>query len=171
VGFADDDENGMTGRPLRMACIGNIDLVGVKLADGAIRPVVGRRVTMDEAGAALEEHRARRSIRRADPRPTAEEWKRKCAFALASATAFDERSDPGWCQHLHCNAFVADPVEAVRTLYAAHDEEVSDLHARRMEAFLEQRPQGAFGRHGYDPADFGWTYAGLAEEFADYTAR
>jgi hypothetical protein len=40
-----------------------------------------------------------------------------------------------------------------------------------MEAFLEQRPQDAFGRHGYDPADFGWTYSGLAEEFADYTAR
>jgi NADPH2:quinone reductase len=98
VGFADDHENGMTGRPLRMACIGNIDLVGVMLAwvdqidpgmrrfgfnpygrdvaeevhgdllrlvaDGAIRPAIGRRVTMDEAGAALEEHRARRSIGR-----------------------------------------------------------------------------------------------------------
>jgi NADPH2:quinone reductase len=32
VGFADDDNNGMTGRPLRMACIGNIDIVGVMLA-------------------------------------------------------------------------------------------------------------------------------------------
>jgi NADPH2:quinone reductase len=32
VGFADDDENGMTGRPLRMACIGNIDIVAVMLA-------------------------------------------------------------------------------------------------------------------------------------------
>ncbi len=98
VGFADDDRNGMTGRPLRMACIGNIDLVGVMLAwvdrvgpgmrrfgfhpfgrdvageihadllrlvaEGAIRPNVGRRVTMHEAGAALEEHRARRSIGR-----------------------------------------------------------------------------------------------------------
>ena len=32
VGFADDDDNGMTGRPLRMACIGNIDIVGVMLA-------------------------------------------------------------------------------------------------------------------------------------------
>ena len=32
VGFADDDNNGMTGRPLRMACIGNIDIVGVLLA-------------------------------------------------------------------------------------------------------------------------------------------
>jgi len=98
VGFADDDENGMTGRPLRLACIGNIDLVGVMIAwadhvdpgmrrfgfnpygrtvadeihadllrlvaEGAIRPAVGRRVSMDEAGAALEEHRSRRSVGR-----------------------------------------------------------------------------------------------------------
>jgi NADPH2:quinone reductase len=95
VGFADDDNNGMTGRPLRMACIGNIDIVGVMLAwvravdpgmrrfgfnpfgrdvadaihadllrlaaDGKIRPVIGRRVTMLEAGMALAEHEARRS--------------------------------------------------------------------------------------------------------------
>jgi len=98
VGFADDDENGMTGRPLRMACIGNIDLVGVMVAwvdkvdpgmrrfgfnpygrdvadevhadllrlvaAGSIRPHVGRRVTMEEAGSALDDHRARRSVGR-----------------------------------------------------------------------------------------------------------
>ncbi len=98
VGFADDDENGMTGRPLRMACIGNIDIVGVMVAwvddvdpgmrrfgfnpfgrdvadtthghllelvaSGEIRPFIGRRVTMEEAGAALDEHEARRSIGR-----------------------------------------------------------------------------------------------------------
>ena len=98
VGFADDDENGMTGRPLRMACIGNIDLVGVMVAwvdkvdpgmrrfgfnpygrdvadevhsallrlvaDGSVRPHVGRRVTMEQAGAALDDHRARRSVGR-----------------------------------------------------------------------------------------------------------
>jgi NADPH2:quinone reductase len=98
VGFADDDDNGMTGRPLRMACIGNIDIVGVMLAwvepvdpgmrrfgfnpfgrdvadeihadllrlaaEGKIHPYVGRRVTMEEAGRALDEHDARRSVGR-----------------------------------------------------------------------------------------------------------
>jgi NADPH:quinone reductase len=98
VGFADDDANGMTGRPLRMACIGNIDIVAVMVAwaesvdpgmrrfgfnpfgrdvadeihadllrlaaAGAIRPFVGRRVTMEEAGRALDEHEARRSVGR-----------------------------------------------------------------------------------------------------------
>jgi NADPH:quinone reductase len=98
VGFADDDENGMTGRPLRMACIGNISIVAVMVAwaesvdpgmrrfgfnpfgrdvadeihhdllrlvaDGKIHPVIGRRVTMAEAGAALDDHEQRRSIGR-----------------------------------------------------------------------------------------------------------
>ncbi len=108
---------------------------------------------------------------RSDPRPTAEEWKRKCAFALGSAVAYDEKSADGWCRHLPYEALVADPLGAVRDLYRTFGDEVSDLHARRMEAFLEQRPQDAFGHHRYDPADFGWTYAGLAEEFADYTSR
>lgn len=98
VGYTDDDENGMTGRPLRMASIGNISIVGVLcayvddldpgmrrfgfnpygrdvgesvhadllrlIADGKIRPHVGRRVSMEEAGAALDEHEARRSVGR-----------------------------------------------------------------------------------------------------------
>jgi NADPH2:quinone reductase len=88
----------MTGRPLRMACIGNIDIVGVMVAwaesvdpgmrrfgfnpfgrdvadeihadllrlvaEGAIRPYVGRRVTMEEAGTALDTHKDRRSLGR-----------------------------------------------------------------------------------------------------------
>jgi hypothetical protein len=108
---------------------------------------------------------------RADPRPTANEWKRKCAFALESAVAFDEKSDEDWCQHLHYDALMADPVETVRQLYRRFGSEVSDLHARRMEVFLQHRPKDAFGKHHYDPVDFGWTYPGLAEEFSDYTAR
>ncbi len=108
---------------------------------------------------------------RTDPRPTAEEWKRKCTFALASAMAYDDRAPAGWCQHVRYDDLVADPVGAVSTLYAAFGEEVSDLHARRMRAWLRDRPQDAFGRHRYDPADFGWTYPELAEEFAVYNAR
>jgi hypothetical protein len=108
---------------------------------------------------------------RSDPRPTAEEWKRKCAFALGSALAFDEKSDDGWCRHLHYDELTADPLATVRALYADSGGEVCDLHARRMQAFLDHRPKDVFGRHNYDPADFGWTYAGLAEEFREYTDR
>lgn len=100
IGYADDDENGMTGQPLRMASIGNISIVGVLcayvepeqldpgmrrfgfnpmprsvgeevhadllrlVAEGKVRPHVGRRVSMEDAGTALDEHEARRSVGR-----------------------------------------------------------------------------------------------------------
>ena len=59
----------------------------------------------------------------------------------------------------------------VSALYAQFGEEVTDLHARRMRAWLVDRPQDAFGHHRYDPADFGWTYAELGEEFSRYSSR
>ena len=108
---------------------------------------------------------------RSDPRPTAEEWRRKCAFALRSAMSFDEKAREGWCQHLHYDALVTDPVASVQALYRQFDEEVGPLHASRMHAFLEHRPQDRYGRHRYDPDDFGWTYADLAAEFAEYIQR
>ncbi len=108
---------------------------------------------------------------RTDPRPTAQEWKRKCHFALSSAMAYDDGHDAGWCRHLRYDDLLADPVAAVSGLYASVGETVSELHVRRMQAWLRDRPQDAFGRHRYDPADFGWTYEGLADEFGDYARR
>lgn len=98
IGFADDEANGMTGRPLRMASIGNISIVGALcawvddlppemrrfgfnpfgrdvgdevhddllrlVAEGTIRPQVGARVPMEEAGAALDRHEARQAVGR-----------------------------------------------------------------------------------------------------------
>ena len=127
-------------------------------------PVVTSLASLANAG-------QRPLTKRTDPRPTADEWKRKCAFALGSAVSFDTKAGDGWCQHLHYDALMKDPVGTVRQLYRQFDSEVSDLHARRMEAFLEHRPKDAFGSHRYDPADFGWTYLGLADEFSDYIER
>jgi Sulfotransferase family len=108
---------------------------------------------------------------RTDPSPTAEEWRRKCTFALTSAMAYDDKASEGWCQHVRYDDLVADPVATVSALYAHHGEEVSELHVRRMKAWLRDRPQDVFGRHRYDPADFGWTYEGLADQFQHYTDR
>ena len=127
-------------------------------------PVVTSLASLANAG-------QRPLTRRTDPRPTATEWKRKCAFALGTAVAFDEKSEEGWCQHVHYDSLIDDPIGTVRQLYRRFDSEVGHLHARRMEAFLEHRPKDAFGRHHYDPADFGWSYFGLAEEFSEYSER
>ena len=109
--------------------------------------------------------------RRRDPLPTATEWRRKCEFALRSAMAYDDKAPSGWCRHLYYDSLLADPVAAVRELYLSFGDEVSDEHAERMTALLADRPQDAFGRHRYDPADFGWTYAEISEQFSYYTGR
>jgi NADPH2:quinone reductase len=94
VGFNDDPESGLTGRPLRKVSMGNFSVLGVLLsynqaslpmrrfgvtpnppergvevhralcelvADGAIRPVIGRRISMGQVAVALEDHEARRT--------------------------------------------------------------------------------------------------------------
>jgi len=109
--------------------------------------------------------------RRRDPRPTATEWRRKCSFALRRAMAYDAKASSGWCRHMYYDALLADPVRAVRELYISFGDEVSDEHAEAMTALLADRPQDAFGRHRYDPADFGWTYAELGAEFLYYTSH
>jgi NADPH2:quinone reductase len=94
VGFNDDPESGLTGRPLRKVSMGNISVLGVMLgytempielrkfgintfppevgrdvhqallalvASGAVRPVIGRRVTMHDVADALDDHEQRRT--------------------------------------------------------------------------------------------------------------
>jgi NADPH2:quinone reductase len=94
VGFNDDPQSGLTGRPLRKASMLNLTVMGVLLAyfdtprafrqfginafgpetghqvhahlcelvtAGAIRPYIGRRIGMDEVGAALADHAAGRT--------------------------------------------------------------------------------------------------------------
>lgn len=94
VGFNDDPESGLTGRPLRKLSMANMTAMGVLLAyfdtprdfrrfginafppetgrrvhaallelvaAGSIRPVIGRRIGLDDVAGALEDHAARRT--------------------------------------------------------------------------------------------------------------
>ena len=108
---------------------------------------------------------------RRDPCPTAEDWKHKAHTAINGGMAFDDQVGTDWCVHLQYEDLVADPVRAVTRIYESFDAEVSPLHERRMKAWMRERPQAAEGRHVYDPADFGWSYGELAEEFAPYRDR
>lgn len=97
VGFNDDPQSGLTGRPLRKVSMGNISVLGVILGYGelpvdfrrfglnmwpadvgrdvhralldlvasqAVRPVIGRTVTMEQVGTALDDHENRRTAGR-----------------------------------------------------------------------------------------------------------
>jgi hypothetical protein len=108
---------------------------------------------------------------RQDPRPAAEEWKGKAKHALETGMAFDESAPEGWCMHVHYDDLVSDPVATVERIHAHFGEILGSLHARRIRAFMAQDRPSAGGRHAYDPADFGWSYEGLQEEFARYSER
>jgi hypothetical protein len=108
---------------------------------------------------------------RRDPLPTAEDWKAKAAYAMTSGMAFDDGADTGWCQHVRFDDLMADPVAVVTSIYQQYDEAPSPLHVRRMQAWLAERGRDAEGSHRYDPADFGWTYENLADEFSSYRER
>lgn len=97
VGFNDDPQSGLTGRPLRKVSMGNISVLGVILGYGelpvdfrrfglnvwpadvgrevhaalleliasqAVRPVIGRTVTMEQVAGALDDHEKRRTAGR-----------------------------------------------------------------------------------------------------------
>ena len=121
--------------------------------------------------ASLNNALQRTFTRRRDPRPTAEEWRRKALLAVARGMAFDAGAPAGWCRHVAYQALLDDPVAAVEGIYAHFGDAVGPLHRRRMQAWMRERHQTAFGRHRYAPADFGWSYDEIAEQFKAYRER
>lgn len=108
---------------------------------------------------------------RRDPRPVADYWADKVAAGIVKASVFDESRGAGWCRHVHYEALMADPLGTVERIYEQFGDTVTALHRRRMEAWLRHRPQHAFGKHRYDPADFGWSAPELRRRFQDYRER
>lgn len=106
-----------------------------------------------------------------DPVRIGEEWKGKLRLAVDRGMAHDDRAEEGWCVHVAYTDLMRDPLATLRRIYDHFGETPYPLHERRILAWLEDRHQSVHGRHGYDPADFGWSYEGLAEEFADYRER
>ncbi len=108
-------------------------------------------------------------VDRLDPIAVGRDWLGKLKHAIRCGMDFDARSQPGWCVHVQYSEMMRDPLETMRKIYAHFDEVPSRLHERRIEAWLREKPQTEFGRHVYDPRDFGWSYESLAEEWRHYT--
>ena len=108
---------------------------------------------------------------RVDPVAVGREWNDKLHLAVERGMRFDDRSEAGWCSHLLYHDLMADPIGAVRRLYADHGSEVHPLHERRMVRWMEARGQDAFGRHGYRADDFGLGLPAIRERYAGYVER
>lgn len=108
---------------------------------------------------------------RHDPKRVADYWADKLLGGIDKASAFDESQPAGWCYHVQYDDLVSNPTGTVEKIYRNFGEEPLSLHTRRMTAFLQHRPQNAFGRHSYDPRDFGWTGQDLQNRFKTYRER
>lgn len=109
---------------------------------------------------------------RVDPLAVGAEWNHKLRVGIERGLAFDDRqSGANWCHNLLYADLMADPVAAMERLYAHFGQELSALHRARIETWMQQRSQSAFGRHGYDPEDFGFSDERFAADFGAYCAR
>jgi hypothetical protein len=110
-----------------------------------------------------------------DPKAVGNNWVKKLRHGVARGMDYDDRArargDADWCVHIHYSELMRDPAAAVRKIYAHFDQEPSPLHTRRISAWMGEKPQDEFGRHGYAPEDFAWSYDGLAETWKDYVER
>lgn len=107
-----------------------------------------------------------------DPVAVGREWDQKLYTGVTRGMAFDDtQAGARWCSHLLYKELMDDPIAAVRRVYAEFDTEVHPLHVKRMEAWMQARGQSAFGRHGYDPADFGLDEDDIRARYGDYIAR
>jgi hypothetical protein len=92
--------------------------------------------------------------------------------AIAVERALDVRaaSDPAFVDIAY-RELVADPLAAVRRIYAHRGEPLTAEAEARMRAWVAANPQHKHGAHRYDLAGFGLVASEVDAAFARYTAR
>jgi hypothetical protein len=109
--------------------------------------------------------------RRLDAKRVGQYWAEKIGTAIGKASVFDETAAPDWCCHVQYRDLLAEPKTALEGIYNHFSDSMNTLHKRRVDAWLNQRPQHAEGVHSYDPGDFGWTQKMLTERYSGYRQR
>ncbi len=101
----------------------------------------------------------------------ADHWTEILARSIAAVDAFRDAHPDRQIVDVHYADLVRDPLATMRRVYGAFGEDLDGQAMRAMAAHIESRPQGRFGRHGYDFAEFGLDPAELAERFRPYVER
>jgi len=86
------------------------------------------------------------------------------------ATEFSERH-PGRVIDVHYADLIRDPIETMRSLYAALGDEFTAEAEHGMRSWLADNPHGKFGKHEYNLAEFGLGTDELKRRFGDYLGR
>ncbi|HKP57720.1 MAG TPA: sulfotransferase [Polyangiales bacterium] len=78
------------------------------------------------------------------------------------------RERPGQFYHLYYDDLIADPLAQLKKVYHWLGDPWTAAAESGMRAWLEHNPQGRFGQHRYDLAQWGFSKGDLEPYFADY---
>jgi hypothetical protein len=92
------------------------------------------------------------------------------ARGLERAIEVRKRKDPAQFYDLHFHDFMADPIQAVRDIYAHFGRTLSDAGERALRAWQENNPQHKHGKHEYSKSaeDIGISSHDILDRFAGY---
>jgi hypothetical protein len=101
----------------------------------------------------------------------AEHWTEMLARSIEGVDSFRAAHPDVEIVDVQYKELAGDPIGTIRRVYEAFGDEPTVQALAAMTAHVESRPKGRFGRHGYDPAEYGLDAAALAERFRPYVQR
>lgn len=101
----------------------------------------------------------------------ADHWTDMLQCSVAAVDAFRAAHPDKRICDVHYADLVRDPLGTMRSVYAAFGDELSGQALGAMTQHVESHPKGKFGRHAYDPAQFGLEAGAIRERFKGYVER
>jgi hypothetical protein len=101
----------------------------------------------------------------------AEHWPAMLEESIRRIDAFRVAHPEHPIVDVHYADLVTDPVGTVASIYRACADELDDVGAKTISAYVDAHPKGEFGAHRYDLGEFGLDADQLAERFAGYIER
>ncbi|MDB5396264.1 MAG: hypothetical protein JWM91_3770 [Rhodospirillales bacterium] len=101
----------------------------------------------------------------------ADHWTDMLARSIDKVNAFRDANPTKKIVDVHYAELAGDPIATMRRVYGAFGEELEGQALGAMNAHIESHPKGRFGKHGYDPAEFGLDAGEIAERFRSYVER
>jgi hypothetical protein len=112
----------------------------------------------------------RRMFAEVDEGRLGEQYLEHFKLHLARPQEVDEQ-DPDRIYHLHYASLVKDPIAELRRLYGWVGEELTENASTGIRRWLQQNPQGKYGKHLYQLATYGLSLDRLRSHFQPYVER
>lgn len=117
----------------------------------------------------------RTNIPTVDPKVAGRYFNEHWLAAIRKMIAYDKAQEAqgrrDWCHHLYYDDLVRDPAQTIGAAYRHFGDEIDPLHARKIKAWVQQRPKDTFGKHRYTLEEFGLDAREMREQYAEYMER